>query len=164
MSVARTLLIVLGAVLSILGTFAFAIFQFFPGVVGSGLGFTLNLLDIIALDPTVLGVDAIIFYLMLVLFIVWLVSGVLQLVGLKSRVVGVIFSLVPLAMGIMFLLLFYTTILGPMTALFTLMTIGEHFGGFFPIFVDIGGSIGLGAFFLLGGGVLGLIGSILPKD
>ncbi|MFW9951720.1 MAG: hypothetical protein ACFFKA_16515, partial [Candidatus Thorarchaeota archaeon] len=135
-----------------------------PGIVGSGLGFTLNLIDIITIDPAMLGADAIIFYLMLVLFIVWLVSGVLQLVGLKSRVVGIIFSLVPLALGIMFLLLFYTTILGPMTALFTLMTIGEQFGGFFPIFVDIGGSIGLGAFFLLGGGVLGLIGSILPKD
>jgi hypothetical protein len=161
---ARTILIIIGALLSILGTYAFAIVLFFPGVTGSGLGFAMNLLDIIAIDPSVLGADAIVFYLMLVLFIVWLVAGFLQLVGLKSRIVGIIFSLVPLAMGVVFLLLFYTEILGPMTALFTFMTIGEQYGEIFPIFVDLGGGVGLGAFFLLGGGVLGLIGSILSKD
>ncbi|MFX0074903.1 MAG: hypothetical protein ACFE96_05640 [Candidatus Hermodarchaeota archaeon] len=164
MGAARTLLIVIGAVLSILGTYAFAIVLFFPGVTGSGLGFAMNLLDIFAIDPTSLGADPIIWYLMLTLFILWLVAGVLQLIGLKSRIVGIIFSLVPLAMGIMFLLLFYTEILGPMTAIFTFMTIGEQFGDIFPVFVDLGGGVGLGAFFLVGGGALGLIGSILPKD
>ncbi len=164
MGVARTLLIVFGAVLSILGTYAFALVLFFPGATGSGLGFAMNLLDIFALDPISLGADPLIYYLMLVLFIVWLVAGFLQLVGLKSRIVGIIFSLVPLTMGVMFTLLFYTDFLGDMTLLFTFMTIGEHFGDFFPVFVNLGAGVGLGAFFLLGGGVLGLIGSILPKD
>ena len=156
--------IILGALLSILGTYVFAIFLFWPGVVGSGLGFALNIIDIFALDPALLGIDAIIFYLMLVIFIIWLASGVLQLVGLKSKIVGIIFSLFPLGVGIMFLLVFYTTILGPISGLFTLFTIGEHFGSFYPILVDIGGGTGLGAFFLIGGGALGLIGSILPQD
>lgn len=156
--------IILGALLTILGTYVFAVFLFFPGAVGSGLGFAINIFDIIALDPALLGIDAIIFYIMLVLFIIWLASGVLQLVGLKSRIVGIIFSLFPLGIGIMFLLFFYTTILGPITALFTLFTIGEHFGTFFPILVDIGGGMGLGSFFLVGGGVLGLIGCILPRE
>jgi len=155
--------IIIGALLSILGTYVFGLFLFFTAV-GSGLGFALNIIDIFALDPTLLGIDAIIFYVMLVIFIIWLVSGVLQLVGLKSRIVGIIFSLFPLGIGIMFLLVLYTTILGPISGLFTLFTIGEHFGGFFPIFVDIGGGTGLGAFFLVGGGALGLIGSILPQD
>ena len=156
--------IILGALLSILGTYVFAIFLFFPGIVGSGLGFALNLLDIIALDPSLLGIDAIIFYLMVALFVIWLASGVLQLVGLKSKVVGIIFSLFPLGVGIMFLLVFYTTILGPISGLFTLFTIGEHFGSFFPIIVDIGAGTGLGAFFLVGGGALGLVGCILPRE
>ena len=155
--------IILGALLTILGTYVFAVFLFFPGIVGSGLGFAINIIDIIALDPALLGIDAIIFYVMLVLFIIWLASGVLQLVGLKSRIVGIIFSLFPLGIGIMFLLVFYTTILGPISALFTLFTIGEQFGTFFPILVDIGGGMGLGSFFLVGGGVLGLIGCILPQ-
>ena len=155
--------IILGALLSILGTYVFALFLFWAGVVGSGLGFAMNLPDIIALDPTSIGADPIIFYLMLVLFIIWLASGVLQLVGLKSRIVGIIFSLFPLGIGIMFMLLFYTTILGPMTALFTFFTIGEHFADFFPILVSIG-DLGLGAYFLIGGGALGLVGSIMPRD
>ncbi|MHA1234926.1 MAG: hypothetical protein ACTSO6_08550, partial [Promethearchaeota archaeon] len=92
--------IILGALLSILGTYVFAIFLFWPGIVGSGLGFAINLLDIFALDPSLLGIDAIIFYIMVALFVIWLASGVLQLVGLKSKVVGIIFSLFPLGVGI----------------------------------------------------------------
>jgi hypothetical protein len=79
------ILLILGALLSILGTYVFALFLFWAGVVGSGLGFAMNLPDIIAIDPGSLGLDPIVFYFMLVLFIVWLASGVLQLVGLKVR-------------------------------------------------------------------------------
>jgi len=155
--------IILGALLTILGTYVFALFLFWAGAVGSGLGFAMNLPDIIALDPGSLGLDPIVFYFMLVLFIIWLASGVLQLVGLKVKIVGIIFSLFPLGIGIMFLLLFYTEVLGLMTALFTFFTIGEHFGDFFPILVPLG-DVGLAAYFLLAGGVLGLVGSIMPRD
>jgi len=155
--------IILGALLSILGTYVFALFLFWAGVVGSGLGFAMNLPDIITLDPASLGADPIIFYFMLVIFIVWLASGVLQLVGLKSRIVGIIFSLFPLGVGIIFMLLFYTDILGYVSALFTFFTIGEHYGDFFPILVSLG-DLGLGAYFLIAGGALGLIGSIMPQD
>jgi hypothetical protein len=157
------ILIILGGLLSILGTYVFALFLFWAGAVGSGLGFAMNLPDIIALDPGSLGLDPIIFYFMLVLFIIWLASGVLQFVGLKVRIVGIIFSLFPLGIGIMFLLLFYTEVLGLMTALFTFFTIGEHYGDFFPILVPLG-DVGLAAYFLLAGGVLGLVGSIMPQD
>ena len=155
--------IILGALLTILGTYVFALFLFWAGAVGSGLGFAMNLPDIIALDPGSLGLDPIVFYFMLVLFIIWLASGELQLVGLKVKIVGIIFSLFPLGIGIMFLLLFYTEVLGLMTALFTFFTIGEHFGDFFPILVPLG-DVGLAAYFLLAGGVLGLVGSIMPRD
>jgi hypothetical protein len=157
------ILIILGALLSILGTYVFALFLFWTGVVGSGLGFAMNLPDIIVIDPSSLGADAITFYIMLVIFIIWLVSGVLQLVGLKVKIVGIIFSLFPLGIGIMFMLLLYTEVLGPMSALFTLFTIGEHFGDFFPILVQLG-DLGLGAYFLLAGGALGLVGSIMPRE
>lgn len=160
MGAARVLLIVLGAVLTILGTYVFALFPSFPPLVGSGLGFATNLPMIIGIDP---GADAVVFYLFLVLFIVWLGAGVLQLIGLKSRAVGVIFSLVPLAIGVLFLLLVYTSILGVMTATFFLMTSGEVYFGFIPLLIDVGG-LGLGVYFLLAGGALGFIGSLLPKD
>ena len=152
--------IILGALLTILGTWIFATLLFFPGYVGSGLGFAMNLPSIIGIDP---GADAVVFYLLMVLFIAWLASGVLQLIGLKSRIGGIIFSLIPLAIGLMLILLIYTDILGMMSAVFTLMTIGEQIGGFFPILVPLG-DLALGTYFLLGGGVLGIIGSSMPRD
>ncbi len=152
--------IILGALLTILGTWVFATLLFFPGYVGSGLGFAMNLPSIIGTDP---GADAVVFYLLLVLFIAWLGSGVLQLIGLKSRIGGIIFSLIPLAIGLMLVLLIYTDILGMMSAIFTLFTLGEHFGDFFPILVPLG-DLGLGVYFLLAGGVLGIVGSSMPRE
>ena len=152
--------IILGALLTILGTYVFATLLFIPGYVGSGLGFAMNLPSIIGVDP---GADAVVFYLLLVLFIAWLASGVLQLIGLKSRIGGIIFSLIPLAIGLMLILLIYTDILGMMSAIFTLMTVGEQIGGFFPILVPLG-DLGLGTYFLLGGGVLGIVGSSMPRE
>ena len=152
--------IILGALLTILGTYVFAVFGVSATVVGSGLGFAMNLVSIIGVDP---GSDAIVFYIMLVVFIGWLASGVLQLVGLKSRIVGLIFSLFPLAVGLMFVLFVYTEILGMMTFVFMLFTSGDLIGGFYPILVDLG-TLGLGTYFLVGGGALGLIGCIMPRD
>ena len=157
---AGKLLIIIAALLTILGTWVFATLLFIPGYVGSGLGFAMNLPSIIGTDP---GADAVVFYLLLVLFIAWLGSGVLQLIGLKSRIGGIIFSLIPLAIGLMLVLLIYTDILGMMSAIFTLMTIGEQIGGFFPILVPLG-DLALGTYFLLGGGVLGIVGSSMPRD
>ena len=99
--------IILGALLTILGTYVFAVFGISATIVGSGLGFAMNLPTIIGIDP---GTEAVAFYFMLVVFIGWLASGVLQLVGLKSRIVGLIFSLFPLAVGLMFVLFIYTDI------------------------------------------------------
>ncbi|MHA1478383.1 MAG: hypothetical protein ACTSPU_09315 [Promethearchaeota archaeon] len=160
MGVARTLLIVIGAVSTLFGTYVFALFPFLFGTLGSGLGFAMNLPMIIGVDP---GADAVVFYLLLVLFIVWLASGVLQFVGLKSKVVGIIFSLVPLAIGLMFILLVYTEILGTMSALFFLMTVADPISEFFPMYIELAG-MGLGVYLLLAGGVLGVVGSSLPKD
>ena len=173
MGVARVLLIVIGAVLSILGTYIFAIFDFL-GHPASGIGFLMNTFVGGLLGPSFIsdpatwalmaGVEVWLFWILLVVFIIFLVAGILQLIGLKSKIVGAIFSLFPLGVGIMFLLLFFTDILGPISASFALFFVGESIGGFLPVFIDIGGSMGLGSFFLIGGGALGFIGSLLPKE
>lgn len=157
---ARSILIIFGAILTILGTFVFGLFPFFTAV-GSGLGFAINLPSMIVYDP---GADVIVFYLLLVLFIAWLASGVLQFVGLKSKIVGVIFSLIPLAIGTMVVLLVYTEILGAMSLLLFLMTVNDVvFLGIFPILIEIA-DMGLGVYFLLAGGLLGLIGSFMSRN
>jgi len=173
LSVARVILIVIGAVLSILGTYVVALYGGGP-FAASGIGFLLNTVGGGLFDPTLIagadlyaaiaGIEVWLFYIILVVFLIFLVAGILQLVGLKSRVVGLIFSLIPLGVGIFFLLLFYTDILGGISGTFALFFLGEPIGGFLPIMIDIGDGVGLGAFFLLGGGALGFVGSILPKD
>ncbi len=161
MGVARTLIIIIAAVLTLLGTWVFALFPFIFGTLGSGLGFAMNLPVIITATPTADVV--VVFYLLLVLFIAWLASGVLQLIGLKSRIVGIIFSLIPLAIGLMFILLVYTEVLGDMSLVFFFMTVADPISEFFPMYIELGG-MGLGVYLLLAGGVLGVIGSSLPKE
>ncbi|NVM45943.1 MAG: hypothetical protein HWN79_13585 [Candidatus Lokiarchaeota archaeon] len=170
---AGKILVIIGAILSILGTYVFGIYGG-TGAVWSGIGFALNTFGAGFADPTLIAGAALyagamsieiwMYYIYLIIFLVFLVAGILQFVGVKSRAVGLIFSLFPLGVGIMFILLFYTEILGIISGLFALFFIGPQFADIFPILIDIGSGIGLGAFFLVGGGALGLIGSILPRD
>lgn len=165
--------VIIGALLSIVGTFVFALFTPAPGWIGSGLGYAVNIplmfenVETIAL---LAGLEVFVIYIVLIVFIIFLAAGFLQLIGLKSRVVGLIFSIFPLFIGVMFILLFYTDILGPISTLFGALFVTDMFGSTFPIFVPGGGSdlllgeFGLAAYFLVGGGTLGLIGCILPRD
>lgn len=170
---AGKILVIIGALLSILGTYVFALFTPAPGWIGSGIGFAVNLPELFAnadLLAALVGMEVFIIYIVIVVFLIFLAAGFLQLVGLKSRVVGLIFSFFPLFMGVMFILLFWTDILGPLSTVFGAMFATDLLGGAFPVFVTGGGTnmllgdLGLGAYFLVGGGVLGLIGCILPRD
>jgi len=170
---AGKILVIIGAILSIVGTFVFALYDPFAGYLGSGLGFAVNIpfvfenADAIALAASL---EVWIVYIVLFVLIIFLAAGVLQFIGVKSRVVGLIFSLFPLSIGIVFILMFYTDILGPLSALFGGYFTTDMFGDTFPLFFTIGGTnldlgaFGLGAYFLVGGGVLGVVGSSLPKD
>jgi hypothetical protein len=171
---AGKILAILAGLLTLVGTYVIAIYGFGTGYVGSGIGFLLNLFGIGVASPglfegadayaLVLSLDVMIYWLLVVLFIIFLISGILQFIGVKSRIVGIIFSLFPLAVGIMFILIFYTEILGPISGFFALTFIGEQYGGLFPFMVDIGGSIGLGSFIILAGGALGLVSGFLPRE
>jgi len=157
--------IILGALLSILGTYIFAIYGV-TGSVGSGIGFITNLGTLFGNAASIaagLGIEVIVFYLFVIIFLIFLAAGILQFIGLKSKVAGLIFSLFPLGVGIMLILTFYTDILGLKAFFFTIVFIGEQYGNIFPILVDLGG-VGLGVYLILGGGVLGFIGSIMPRD
>ena len=88
---AGKILVIIGALLSIVGTFVFALFDPDLDVLGSGLGYAVNIpilfenADNIALLS---GLEVFIVYILLIVFIIFLAAGFLQLVGLKSRVVG----------------------------------------------------------------------------
>ncbi|TFG14241.1 MAG: hypothetical protein EU531_09185 [Promethearchaeota archaeon] len=160
------ILIILGAILTLLGTYVFAIYGSAGLFAGSGIGFIINLPDLFGnADAIALatGWDVIFIYIFTILFLIFLASGILQLAGIKYRILAFIFSLFPLVVGAMILILFYTDILGPTTGIFTLYFIGEHFADFFPIIVNLG-DVGLGTYFLVAGGALGLVSVFLPRD
>lgn len=160
------ILIILGGILTLLGTYVFAIFGEAGILAGSGIGFITNLGDLFGNADAIAvltGWDVIFIYIFTILFIVFLASGVLQLLGMKSRIVALIFSLFPLAVGAIILIFFYTDYLGPTTAVFLIFFSGEHFADFFPIIVNLG-DLALGTYFLVAGGVLGLISVFLPRE
>lgn len=164
--------IILGALLSILGTYVFAIYGI-TGTVGSGIGFFLNTIGGGLADPTLfagasayasgLGIEIWVYYIFLIIFLIFLAAGILQLIGLKSRIAGLIFSLFPLGVGIMLILVFYTDVLGLKSLFFTIFFVGEQYGNFFPILINLG-DIDLGVYLILGGGALGVISTFLERD
>ncbi|KKL98160.1 hypothetical protein LCGC14_1827200 [marine sediment metagenome] len=162
---AGKILAILGGLITILGTFVFALYGS-TGIVGSGLGFALNIPDLFTdaeFFAVAIDIPVALFYVYLILFIIFLASGILQMVGAQSRAVGFIFSLFPLAVGLLFILLVYTEILGITSAFFAFFFIGEQFGDFFPILVKIG-DLSLGVYLVLAGGVLGILSVFMERD
>jgi len=167
---AGKILAILAGIVTLLGTYVFALFGS-TGLVGSGIGLIMNIPELITeaeATATFFGIELWIYWIFIPLFIVWLVSGVLQLIGVKSRVVIIIFSLFPLTLGLVYMLALYMPeifggVSGPLYALFTLASIGEQYGDIFPILVNLG-DVGLGVYLLLAGGVLGIVSGILPRE
>jgi len=160
------LLAFIAAILTILGTYVFAIYLGFPHTVGSGIGFILNIPDLFTDASTyaaLLSIDVIIFYVLVVVFIVFLAAGVLQLIFANSKILSLFFSLFPLGVGLMFIFLVYTDFLGIKSAFFALFFLGEHYADFYPILVPLG-DLALGAYLITAGGVLGFISGFMPRE
>jgi len=171
MGAGKTLMI-LGALLNLLGTFVFAIYGW-PGTVGSGIGFALNINDLIAnanAYATALSIDIVLFFILMVIFILFLGSSSAQWFGVGSkvwnRIIGFITSLFPLGVGLWFLGLFYNPDILSVYRQYILAELffsGEHFGNIFPILLELG-NLGLGAYLITGGGLLGVVATFLSRD
>ncbi|MHA1728649.1 MAG: hypothetical protein ACTSWY_07935 [Promethearchaeota archaeon] len=138
-------------------------------MVGSGIGFALNLFTNGELFvnaeayATLLSMNVILFYVFVVLIMIFLISGIIQMIGAKSRVMAIISSLFPLGVGMLFILLNFSELLGIKSAFFAIFFIGEQYGNTFPILFDIGG-LGIGVYVLLVSGVLGLVSGFMSRE
>jgi len=163
---AGKILVLIGALLTLVSTF-FLTFgaTLFPGVFASGLGFVFNIPNILseaAGYATLMGEEVMIVYILTIVYLVFIISGILQLVGLASRVVAIIGSILPIAVGILIILI-YSGILDMIqyTVLFWRTPIVD---GILPFDLPVG-VVSLGTYTLLAGGILGFVGGILgTKD
>jgi hypothetical protein len=160
-------LALLAGIISLVGTYVIAIYGIAGDYAGSGIGFIMNISTLFLNASTyaeMLTIEVWLFYFILVVFIIFLIAGLLQIIFMKSRIFSILWSLFPFGVGLMFIFLGYTIYLGNISEFFGgLFFSGEHYGNLFPFIVNVGGDLGLGAYFILGGGILGLISGFLQR-
>jgi hypothetical protein len=99
------ILVLVGAILTLVSTFFLAFIHITGDFYSSGIGFIYNIPDIMENGDTfVPGAEAMEVYIVTIVFIVFLVSGVIQLIGMINRVVAIIGSIIALGIGIVVLL------------------------------------------------------------
>lgn len=157
---AGKVLVIIGALLTLISTFFLAFYEAASGDFGSGLGFILNIADIMANPGNYVSGQTMTVYIVAIVYIVFLISGVLQLLGLASRVFAIIGSAIVLFASIMMLLVLLN-ILPVYADYITLFEQPAIVTGILPYNLPIGSMGSLGTYTLLAGGVLGLIGGIL---
>jgi len=147
------ILMILGGIITIVATYVFT-FYAFPPFYGWGIGAWLIVADAFASGEIMI-------ILIEIFIILFLIAGVIQFIGVKSRAVGFIGSLLALGGFIYFMLIEFSLISS--TAIYALLFVGEALGPL-PIHISVGSFAGLGVYLLAGGAVLGLIGTFVGRE
>ena len=168
-------LCILAGILTLVSTFFLSLFSIVPSAYlwleantayGSGLGFFLHIADIFTNIDTLAadyGVGSYLIYIFAGMLILWGISGILQLLGLKSRGAIIVGSLMPLFIGIILILTAFMTLPSFFDVFTLLFTDNTQLGGFMPFDLPLG-DFSLGVYLLLAGGALGLIGGIIGPE
>jgi hypothetical protein len=149
-------LYIIGGLVTLLATFLFSFHTFFPGLEFYSIGFIMNI-------PTLFTLGDALYIIMTIVFIVFLLSGIFILLGVKSRILAIIGSLFAIGVGVYFMLVFYLGVsfeISQFAFVFLDLAIIE---GILPLTINIG-TVSIGPILVLGGGVIGLIGRILDTD
>ncbi|MFX0007251.1 MAG: hypothetical protein ACFFA7_09290 [Promethearchaeota archaeon] len=173
------ILIVIGAIITLLSTFLFSLART-NGADGrtfsSGIGFLINLPSIfgnMAYWLAFNGGEVTLEYIMSILFIIFVFSGVIQLIGLANKYVASIGSLIAIAFGITIITFVAVDIPGWGLNLYSsLFWAPPISSGILPLDIPVMAASGafyqnlqLGTITLIVGGGVGLVGGILTfKD
>lgn len=164
----------IGAILTLVATFILG-FGYVPltGFGFFGIGFLMNIDNIFedTFSYSVLfGGQDIVVYILFVVLLIFLISGFIQLAGIKNRIAAIIGSLLPIFISLVFISYFYDVLIPEpvtyITSFFWNLAIVE---GVLPLHVIAGTTgtsmeVSLGTYILLSGGVLGLIGGIIGVE
>jgi hypothetical protein len=163
---AGKVLSIIGGTITLLSTYLLVLFVGGAGGVhGAGLFMVvINMFSNAGAYVVPIGIPIWAVYIVAVGVILYLLAGLFQLIGAKVRALGIIFSLFPLALGIIVLLGSF----GLMPWMANLDFMGhplEFVPGILPYNLEtLYAGIGLSTYPLILGGLLGLIGGLLPRD
>lgn len=159
-------LAIFAALLTILGTYVFAMYSLSSGYTASAIGVMQGLdvtFDSIGSYSAALG-GTWVAYILIIIMIIFSISGFIQFIGIKSRAGIFIFSLFPLVIGILITLTLYETIdIIHVNYMMTIPNDEQLIADVFPYLLELN-NLGLGTYFVLGGGFLGIISAILPRE
>ena len=163
----------IGGILTLVSTLVLS-FGVYPitGMTFFGIGFIMNLDNIFedTFSYAVLfeGQDFVV-YILVVILIIFLISGFIQLAGIKNRLAAIVGSILPIFISLLFISYVYD-ILFPdsLTNIMIFFWTESIVENVVPLHVAVGTvgplEVSLGTFLLLGGGILGIIGGIMGRD
>ncbi len=162
---AGKVLCIIAGIVTLISTYLLAFFAVAPPVYGWGIGFIFQIPEMFTNPGTygILGIPDYMVYIMAVLGIIFLVAGIFQIIGVKTRVTALIGSIFALGLAI-FIILVGFGVLPSQWGVYTLFFAGDSLvEGIIPFHLALG-NLSLGIYTLLLGGVLGLIGGIMGPD
>ncbi|MBN1215858.1 MAG: hypothetical protein JXA99_10515 [Candidatus Lokiarchaeota archaeon] len=168
MSSSGKYLALVSAIIVIVGTYIIALMGSL-GYASSGIGFFQNISDNFQYSDVYalgVGLDSWYGYLTLVILIIFALSGIFLLLGMKYRIASILGAICPLIVGIIYLLataapdIQITLQLG---MLIGAQTSAPQIGEVFPVVVNMG-DYSLGTILILSGAVLAIIAAVLPRE
>lgn len=140
----------------------------------SGIGLIMNLSDYFTNAEAIAilwGVETFVLYIVAACYILFLASGVLLIIGVKSRVVAIIGAIMPILMAIAILFGSLDMPADIITYVDVFLDIEGLIPDIIPYTLELGPSgtvstatVALGTYVMLGGGVLGLISAFFERD
>ena len=170
---AGKVLVIIGAILTLVSTFFLSLFTLDMPVAlvwmeagenyGNGLNFFMHIMDLFTDADnvaTTFTTEVYLVYIITIVLIFFAISGVIQLIGVKSRAAAIIGSIMPLFIGILIILEEFITLPDILRGFFTFQLDGALVDGIVPYNLPLG-PFSLGAYLLTAGGALALIGGIV---
>jgi hypothetical protein len=156
---------ILGGIFTLISTY-FLTFWSSGTIYGSGIIAIVNIPDMFT-NPSVYAGSFPEFmgYVVAALLLFFLIAGILELAGASSRGASAMGGLLAIIGGLYFLLSLEYSALPAEISLYSDILFGGNaiIDGILPFHISIG-NVGLGTYILVAGGVLGLMGAILPRE
>jgi len=153
---AGKILMALGGIITLVATYVLSLYWLGGTIYGWGIGAWVT-----AFQPTIWTSGDIVVIIIEIVVILFLLAGLFQFIGIKVRWVGLFGSLLALGGFVYFMLIEFSLISS--TAIYALLFAGEAIGPL-PFHLVLGNFVGLGAYVLVGGAVLGIIGTFADRD